>query len=115
MSADGNNSRKLTPLLTDTFFSSRGCPLTRELTVLGYWLRLTTVMVLRLPGIGAFKTNVDSYKRFNTVLLENVLKSRLAGLVEVKSVYLDAKRNIQTIQANAMTNATYTKHVSSSF
>ena len=29
-----NNSRKRAALLTDTFFNSRGCPLTRELTVL---------------------------------------------------------------------------------
>ena len=29
VSAYGNNSRKRTVLLTDTFFSSRGCPLTR--------------------------------------------------------------------------------------
>ena len=33
MSAYGNNSRKRTALLTDTFFNSLGCPLTRELTV----------------------------------------------------------------------------------
>ena len=32
--AYGNNSRKRTALLTDTFFNSRGCPLTGELTVL---------------------------------------------------------------------------------
>ena len=31
--ACGNNSRKRTALLTDTFFNSRGRPLTRELTV----------------------------------------------------------------------------------
>ena len=34
VSAYGNNSRKRTVLLTETFFNSRGCPLTRELTVL---------------------------------------------------------------------------------
>ena len=33
MSAYGNNSRKQTAPLTDTLFNSRGCPLTRELTV----------------------------------------------------------------------------------
>ena len=33
VTAYGNNSRKRTALLTDTFFNSRGCPLTRELTV----------------------------------------------------------------------------------
>ena len=34
VSAYGNNSRKRTALITDTFFNSRGCPFTRELTVL---------------------------------------------------------------------------------
>ena len=33
VSTYGNNSRKRTALLTDTFFNSRGSPLTRELTV----------------------------------------------------------------------------------
>ena len=35
VSAYGNNSCKRTAPLTDTFFNSRGCPLTRELTVVG--------------------------------------------------------------------------------
>ena len=34
VSAYRNNSRKRTALITETFFNSRGCPLTRELTVL---------------------------------------------------------------------------------
>ena len=33
VSAYGNNSRRRTALLTDTFFNSRGCPRKRELTV----------------------------------------------------------------------------------
>ena len=39
MSAYGNNSRKQTAPLTDTFFNSRGCPLTRELTVVFFRAR----------------------------------------------------------------------------
>ena len=37
VSAYGNNSHKQTAPLTDTFFNSRGCPLTRELTVFVSW------------------------------------------------------------------------------
>ena len=33
VSAYGNNSRKRTAVLTDSFFQFLGCPLTRELTV----------------------------------------------------------------------------------
>ena len=36
VSAHENTSRKRTALPTDTFFNSRGCPLTRELTVLEF-------------------------------------------------------------------------------
>ena len=61
MSVHGNNSRKRTVLLTNTFFNPRGCPLMRELTLIntevvltswtGFWINLVNTVVSWWTGV----------------------------------------------------------------
>ena len=80
----GNNSRKWTALLTGTFANSRGCPLTRELTVLlKLWCYVTFVVsrirkkyfffkkTFSLVSYGHLSDNGHSRKR--TVLLTDTV------------------------------------------
>lgn len=76
VSAYGNSSRKRTALLTDTFSNARGCPPTRELTVVSMILILT-----RLRIVLFWKTSINKIMGYR---LRSKEAAKTSGITEIK-------------------------------